>query len=294
MNQTNNVSSALAPIWRRKWLILAIGILVGAGSYAHYKKAKTVYSVKTQLYLGAAAEGQALLNNTLGKTKLNSTAIANQAQLINSTIGEIVKKKFRLEHNHDAVKGKVKAKATASSEFIQMVAEARTATAASEVANAYAQTYIKRHQANYERAVRSAIATTRTQIARIERAETQAKAKAGKGASSNSSASTLQTAALSTKLNQLESRSRASSRSESPARQRPNSLVRSRKKMRSSASWSASSSPRWLCTSRPRPTAGSARWATSKTSSAFPSWRPCRRRARRSFVVSHRSAPPSC
>jgi Mrp family chromosome partitioning ATPase len=205
MNQTNNVSSALAPIWRRKWLILAIGILVGAGSYAHYKKAKTVYSVKTQLYLGAAAEGQALLNNTLGKTKLNSTAIANQAQLINSTIGEIVKKKFRLEHNHDAVKGKVKAKATASSEFIQMVAEARTATAASEVANAYAQTYIKRHQANYERAVRSAIATTRTQIARIERAETQAKAKAGKGASSNSSASTLQTAALSTKLNQLES-----------------------------------------------------------------------------------------
>ncbi len=205
MNQTNHASSALAPIWRRKWLILAVGILVGIGSYAHYKKAKTTYSIKTQIYLGAAAEGQALLNNTLGKTKLSSTSIANQAQLINSSIGEIVKKKFHLEHNHDAAKGKVKAKAPASSEFIQLTAEARTPFAVSEVANAYAQTYIKRHQANYERAVRAAIATTKSQIARIERAELAAKSKSGKGAGGNSSASTLQTAALSTKLNQLES-----------------------------------------------------------------------------------------
>ena len=97
----------------------------------------------------------------------------------------------------------MKAKAPASGEFIQLSAEARTAAAVAEVANAYAQTYIKRHQANYERAVRSAIATTKTQIARIERAELAAKSKSGKGGG-NSSASTLQTAALETRLNQLE------------------------------------------------------------------------------------------
>ncbi|HEY0515866.1 MAG TPA: hypothetical protein VGD00_01990, partial [Solirubrobacteraceae bacterium] len=165
--------------------------------------APTTYAVKTQLYLGAASEGQALLNNTLGKTKQSSTTIANQAQLINSTIGEIVKKKFRAEHNHDAVKGKVKAKPTASSEFIQLTGEARTPKAASEVTNAYAQAYVKRHQANYERAVGLAIATTKAQIARIERAAAVAKARAG-GKNTNSSASTLQTAALQTKLNQLE------------------------------------------------------------------------------------------
>ena len=208
MNQTNTASSALVPLWRRKWLILAIGVLVAAAAYEHYKAKPTIYSVKTQLYLGAASEGQALLNTTLGKTKLSATTIANQAELINSTIGEIVKKRFRLEHKHDAAKGKVKAKAPGSSEFIQLTAEARTAVAVSEVANAYAQTYIKRHQANYERDVRSAIATTKSQIQRIERAVAAAAAKAkasGKGGGGNSSASTLQTAALSTKLNQLES-----------------------------------------------------------------------------------------
>lgn len=205
MNETTDATAMFAPIWRRKWLILAIGILVALGSYAHYKKAPTKFAVKTQLYLGAAAEGQALLNNTLGKTTLNATAIANQAALINSSIGETVHKAFRKAHNIDAAKGKVKAKATASSSFIVLTAEAHTATAAAQLANAYAQAYITRHQHNYDRAVNLAINTTRKQVKRIEAAQAIARARAkGKGGGS-SSASTLQTAALSTKLNQLES-----------------------------------------------------------------------------------------
>lgn len=206
MNQTSDATAIFAPIWRRKWLILLVGVLAAVGSYYHYKNAPTKFAVKTQLYLGAASEGQALLNNTLGKTTLNATALANQAALINSTIGEGVHKRFRKEGNHDAAKGKVKAKATASSDFIVLSAEARTATAAAQVANAYAQAYIRRHQSNYDHAVKAAIATTNKQVQRIERAEAAAaKAKSGKGGSGNSSASTLQTASLRTKLNQLES-----------------------------------------------------------------------------------------
>ena len=204
MNETTDATAMFAPIWRRKWLILAIGILVSVGSYVHYKKAPTKFAVKTQLYLGAAAEGQALLNNTLGKTTLNATAIANQAALINSSIGETVHKAFRKAHNLDAAKGKVKAKATASSSFIVLTAEAHTATAAAQIANAYAQAYITRHQRNYDRAVNLAINTTRKQVKRIEAAQAIARARA-KGKGGSSSASTLQTAALSTKLNQLES-----------------------------------------------------------------------------------------
>ncbi len=203
MNQSTDSAAIFRPIWRRKWLILVIGILVAVVAYEHYKKQPTTYGVKTQLYLGAAAESQSLLNNTLGKTKQSSTAIANQAQLINSTIGEVVKKKFRAEHNHDAAKAKVKAKPTASSEFIQLSGEARTQKAVAEATNAYAQAYINRHQGNYERAVRTAIVTTKAQIARIEHAEAVAKAKSG-GKGSSNSASTLQTASLQTKLNQLE------------------------------------------------------------------------------------------
>ncbi len=205
MNGTTDASAIFAPIWRRKWLILIIGAVVAAATYLHYKSKPTSFEVKTQLNLGAAAEGQSLLNNTLGKTNISATQITNQVALINSSIGEAVHKKFRLEHNGVAAKGKAKAKAVASSDFIALTAQARTPTAAAAVANAYAQTYIKRHQANYEAAVQSAITTTKRQIKRIEAAEQIAKAKAGKGAGSSSTSSTLQTAALSTKLNQLES-----------------------------------------------------------------------------------------
>jgi Mrp family chromosome partitioning ATPase/capsular polysaccharide biosynthesis protein len=205
MNETTDATALFAPVWRRKWLILAIGVLVAIGSYVHYKKAPSKFAVKTQLYLGAAAEGQALLNNTLGKTTLNATAVANQAALINSSIVEGVHKAFRKAHNVDAAKGKVKAKATASSSFIVLTAEAHTATAAAQLANASAQAYIRRHQRNYDRAVNLAIETTRKQIKRIEAAQAIAKTKAKGRGGGSSSASTLQTAALSTKLNQLES-----------------------------------------------------------------------------------------
>src|SRR5271166_1373191 len=199
MNETTDATNIFAPIWRRKWLILAVGVLVAVGSYLHYKSQPTVFAEKTQLYLGAASEDQTLLNNTLGKQNLNATYLANQAALINSTIGEAVHKKFRREHNTAAAKGKVKAKPTASTDFIQLSAEARTALATSEVANAYAQAYIAHHQRNYQHNVNAAIATTKRQIARIEAAQAAAeKAKKGKGGG-NSSASTLQTAALRTK-----------------------------------------------------------------------------------------------
>ena len=74
MNETTDATAIFAPLWRRKWLILAVAILVAAGSYEHYKKKPTVFAVKTQLYLGGASENQALLSNTLGKTSLSSTS----------------------------------------------------------------------------------------------------------------------------------------------------------------------------------------------------------------------------
>jgi capsular polysaccharide biosynthesis protein len=206
MNETTDASAIFAPLWRRKWLILAVGILVAAGAYEYYKRKPTTYAVKTQLYLGGASEGQALLNNTLGKTTISSTALANQVQLIQTTVAESVRKQLHHKHGGAALGGKVKAKAANGSDFITITAEARTARGASLLANTYARAYVHRHQANYERSVNTAIQTTRRQIRRIEAASLAAKSKAAKnGGAGSSSAATLQAASLNTKLNQLES-----------------------------------------------------------------------------------------
>lgn len=203
MNDTIDATAVFAPLWRGKWLILIVGVLVAVGTYVHYKKAPSTYAVKTQLYLGAASEGQSLLNSTLGKTNLNATTLANQVTLINSSVSEEVHRRLRREHRGAVAHGKVHAKAVSGSDFITLTAEAHTAAGAALLANAFADAYIRRHQRNYEQAVKGAIATTRRQIHRIELAQL-AKAKAGKNGSSGTAA-TLQAASLNTKLNQLES-----------------------------------------------------------------------------------------
>ena len=59
MNETTDATAIFAPIWRRKWLILAVGIVVAAGSYFYYKRERPIFQATTQVFLGAAAEEQA-------------------------------------------------------------------------------------------------------------------------------------------------------------------------------------------------------------------------------------------
>ncbi|HME02544.1 MAG TPA: Wzz/FepE/Etk N-terminal domain-containing protein [Solirubrobacteraceae bacterium] len=203
MNETTDATAIFAPIWRRKWLILIVGVLVAVGTYGYYKGSRSTYSAKTQIYLGGAAEEKELLNNTLGKTNLTATELADQVELISTTVAEAVHARLRREHNAAAAKGKVKAKAAAG-EFITITAEASTAKGAALLANLYAQVYVKRHQANYERSVNTAIASSKRQIRRIEaQAPKTSKAKGGKTAGP-SPAATIQVAALDNKISELE------------------------------------------------------------------------------------------
>ena len=56
MNETPEATAIFAPIWKRKWLILIVAILAGAGSYFYYRRDPSIYSASTQLYLGNGAE----------------------------------------------------------------------------------------------------------------------------------------------------------------------------------------------------------------------------------------------
>ncbi len=231
MNETTTDASAMfAPIWRRKWLILAAGILVAAGTYLYYHRESPHFEATTQIYLGAGAEEQITLTGTVAVgRKANGLEPAAQAVLINSPIiKNEVRQKLRSEPKSKvvraALKGKVKAKATEKSEFIGITSEARNRKAAVLLADTTAQTYISRQNARYHRGIEGAIAITRREIHRItvsqeaaaEASPTTA-TKGSKGSSQESSTTTpgkakgstnesnvLQLANLASKLNQLE------------------------------------------------------------------------------------------
>lgn len=207
MNNTSEATSIVAPLWKRKWLIIAVGILVAGGTYAYYERKSPIFLTSTQLYLGNGSEEQGLLNGGSGGKRVNVPEGPNQTALINSPlVHEVVVRTLRSQNTpvaKAALRGKARAKSGEKSEFITISAEAHTPAAAALLANTTAATYISRENGNFERDVRASIALTRRQLRRIEAGSSQP-TKGGKGSSAPSSAATLQAATLSTKINQLE------------------------------------------------------------------------------------------
>ncbi len=211
MNETTDATAIFAPIWRRKWLILLVGIAVAGATYLYYKHRPASYAVSTQIYLGGGSEEQGLFNPTQSKVTLTDRNVTDQATLINSSaLGEPVHQRLRAEHHRAAARGKAHASASNGSDFITITAEARTAKGAEQLAAAYAAAYVNRQHTHYRHEVNAAIATTRRQLSRIEAglaAAAKAKSTNGKApgaAGVASGAATVQAANLASKINQLE------------------------------------------------------------------------------------------
>ncbi|HEY1449435.1 MAG TPA: Wzz/FepE/Etk N-terminal domain-containing protein, partial [Solirubrobacteraceae bacterium] len=221
MNETTDAIAIFAPIWRRKWLILAVGIVVAAASYFYYKRQRPTFQSTTQIFLGAAAEEQA---PTERSTKNRNSTLSDQAAVINTIVVEQVRNKLRKEGKAELAKSaKVKAKSPEKSEFITITAEAHTAKGTALLANLTAESYIKRQKDKRQRAIEKAIAISRRQLRRIEQAalakaeKPTTKKKAGSANGSEAAASgsgartqqaassVIQEANLSSKINQLES-----------------------------------------------------------------------------------------
>jgi Mrp family chromosome partitioning ATPase len=209
MTETTDATAIFAPLWRRKWLILAVGVVVAVASYVYYKHERPTFSSSTQVYLGASSEETAPGEKT---AKGGGVNVTTQVTIINSIVVEEVRRRLRARHKGSLARGaKIKAKAPEKSEFITISAEAHTAKGTELLANEVARAYVRRHNLSRERTVDRAIATTRRQLQRIEAAEapvlpkTSSPATGAKGAASRLSTSTiLQQANLTTKIDQLE------------------------------------------------------------------------------------------
>jgi Mrp family chromosome partitioning ATPase/capsular polysaccharide biosynthesis protein len=211
MNETTDATAIFAPLWRRKWLILAVGIVVGTASYFYYKREQPTFSSSTQLYLGASNEEAAPGEKANSKP---GATVAAQSAVINAIIVEQVRLQLRAEGKAALVRSaKVRAKAPEKgSEFITISTEAHTPKVAALLANLTAQTYLRREAANHRRSVENAIGIARRQLRRIEASSTPkvtpgSTATKGKAPTSNSpsASSIIQATNLSTKINELES-----------------------------------------------------------------------------------------
>lgn len=204
MNETTDATAIFAPIWRRKWLILTVAVLVAAGTYFYYKRQQSLFQASTQLYLAAGAEEQISEKGSGRSTVANA---GTQAALINSIVVELAHKDLKNQHTRIsrlASTGKVRAKATEKSEFVAVTAEAHNPKSAALLVNTVAQLYIRRQHANYQRGINQAISIARRQMRRLETPRVTPASKGKAKGSTISTTSVLQAANLNSKINQLE------------------------------------------------------------------------------------------
>ena len=205
MNETTDAAAIFAPLWRRKWLILAVALIAGVGTYLYYKRVTPTYESVTQIYLGAGAEEQPGAERA--SRKALSANASNQAALINSIVVPEVRQRLRRAHN-PAARGKAKAKTAAEkSEFISITGEAHKARSSALLVNEIARSFVKRQHTTHERVVLTQIAIARRQLRRIEAASTKTTRTGANGNGSvptTSPGNVLQAANLNSKINQLE------------------------------------------------------------------------------------------
>lgn len=184
---TTDAATIFAPLWKRKWLILAVAILVGALTYEYYNRKPHTYGGAAVMFLGE------------GGKPLSPKALADQIAIINSNvIAGPARQRLTEEHKIPAAVGAAYAGPGGGTAFIAVTTSARTPKAAADLADAYVHTYIRRQRVTYLRNVKAQILQTRDQLRRIEASQ----ANRTKGASA---ATTIQVATLHTKIDQLES-----------------------------------------------------------------------------------------
>jgi Mrp family chromosome partitioning ATPase/capsular polysaccharide biosynthesis protein len=173
MNEPSDASAIFAPLWKRKWLILLVGLVVAVATYFYYQGQEPEYKASTGIYLGGGSELQALLGEGEGSSVGNDRSISNQLVLINSSVvGEAVQKRLIKEGNLDAARGSALASAATGSDFIVISSTAGTGQAAADLANAYASVYLRLREDSYRKNIRIALASTEEQLETIEATST--------------------------------------------------------------------------------------------------------------------------
>jgi Mrp family chromosome partitioning ATPase/capsular polysaccharide biosynthesis protein len=222
MNETTDATAIVAPLWRYKWLILLVGLLVAGGTYAYYDQRRPSYQVATQVNLANGVEEQGQTPAAVeapspkrrSKRKEAVSPAAAAAAAINSQITHgIVNARLHILNSAaalTAIRGNFTA-AGAEGQIVTIVAQARTALAAALLANYAADTFVVRTNQNFQVAIKAALAATRGQLAAVEVAVAQnpsattKTARGGrKGSATSRTSDILQEATLKTKINQLE------------------------------------------------------------------------------------------
>lgn len=172
--EPGDLHTLLRPVWRRKWLLLAIVVLSTVGAYFVSARRPPVYRSSTQVFVSNSQVG-AIVSQGAAPVGGTDRLDADQATLLLSNpVSEAVIQQLGLHATPGAVASQMSAVPVTGTDFITVTAQSGSAAEAAALANAYAQQYLHFSARQLAQQVAAAVAQLRTQIAGLPAKSAQA------------------------------------------------------------------------------------------------------------------------
>lgn len=159
------VRDYLRPLFRRRWMVIAIVVLCTAATYSYYQDQPKEYESSTRILLGGGGNP---LDQSAGV--LSDREVQDLAGLLSSRdVANGVAKRLGRTGDAGALAGSIKAFASPGSDFVQLKSSQGSAQDAADVANAFAQAFISLRTDAVRKDVDKAVTATQAQLNTLPR-----------------------------------------------------------------------------------------------------------------------------
>jgi polysaccharide biosynthesis transport protein len=157
----------LAPVWRYKWLVLALALVVALATYRYYDGKPRTYTSSTDIYLGTSGVEELVTGTDQTGSERE---LANQARVLRSRpVAARVARTMGFSGDPEALLGSLQVVADPDADFVTLVAFWSTPQGAARLANAFAQAFLDQRLATRRDDAARALQGARRAMAELER-----------------------------------------------------------------------------------------------------------------------------
>jgi Mrp family chromosome partitioning ATPase/capsular polysaccharide biosynthesis protein len=166
-----NLRDYLVPVWRHKWAVLALVLVVTAGTYWHYNREPRRYSAQTDIYLNTS-QASAIVTGT--SQPGTDRELADQARVLKSrSVAERVARQMQFRGDRQVLLDSVAVVQQAGSDFITINTSWPTPEGAARLANAFATAFRDQRLASVRDNARSALVAAQQAFQQAPKRSTQ-------------------------------------------------------------------------------------------------------------------------
>jgi tyrosine-protein kinase len=165
----DDIRDFVAPIWRRRWLLLAIITISAVAAFTLSSRRPAVYRSATQVFV-SNTQIEAIIGS--GGAAGDDRQTQDQARLLLSKpVTDAVRRRMRLTESDGQLLKSVQASPDTGSNFVTVTVERRNATEAATLANAFVEEYIRFRRDQLGRDAEAAVRRLRAELAAVPRTQ---------------------------------------------------------------------------------------------------------------------------